>query len=93
MHRSAYSSFVVFLELVRYRREAKEAAAKAAALLKLLEKERATVRRVRFGFQNPIFLLLPYDHEFSQRRCAVVACVCLSNRLGVILRNEEMCCY
>lgn len=40
---------MVVLELVRRRREAREAAAKVAALSNLLEKEHATVRQVCGG--------------------------------------------
>ena len=41
------NSAVVLSELVRHQREAKESGAKLAALSALLDKERATVRRVR----------------------------------------------
>lgn len=40
-------SFTALLDLVRYRREAKESATKVAALSKLLEHEHATIRQVR----------------------------------------------
>lgn len=43
---------MVFFELVRGRREAGEAGAKATALSKLLEKERAISRRVRTECQD-----------------------------------------
>lgn len=43
----ASDSFMALLELVRYRREAKESATKVAALSKLMENEHATVRQVR----------------------------------------------